>query len=243
MLTQETKEIWVLGSKNDRSSKCVDWEIPLPDFSDVDILIINLEKFTIASKRNTELENALFNQALPKIFEMLMTGKKQVIVIMPSEPADVHWLPIYPNCIHIEPIRIKRVLCDEIISKYVENVETTNYYFHAVNIPFKLEKNPELFKTKKPISSTLTQESYTTKLRRSCDIRNIEKQLVGGTFRIDITYQQMYLCSKINEEKFLSNPITFLPPTTKITVKKGIDILIRALASPNQKEYLVTNST
>ena len=53
----------------------------------------------------------------------------------------------------------------------------------------------------------------------------------GGTFRIDIKYSQTYLDSPINEEQFLSNPITFIPPPTKVSIEEGIDILITTITA------------
>ena len=238
MLSQEMAKIWVLGSTSRRASKCIEWETPLPDFSLADVLIINLETLISASKENKSLEHELFKQALPKIFSMLMKEDKQVLVIIPTQLADVHWLPIYPDWISTEPTEIIKTSRDQAINFYLENVETTNYYFHAMKIAFKVEKNPGIIKAKKPPTSLKAQQSYITKLRRSNSIRNTAKQLVGGTFKINIKRRQCYLGTAINEEQYLSNPITFLPPPTKVSFNRAIDLLINAITKSNDNKYL-----
>ena len=218
-------ELWVLGSKNNRANKCVDWETSFPDFLNADILIINLNTLRTALKENFTLKNALFNKVQRYIFDMLMTADKQVMVVMPTAPSDMTWLPIYPDCRFIAPTKTEKASTDQALYDYLENVEATDYYFDGMKFAFINEKKPEAENTK------VAQEYYSTKLRRTFDILNTAKQLVGGAFRIVIELRQTYLGSLVNEEQFVSNPIMFLPPPTKVSIERGIDTLIGTIIS------------
>jgi hypothetical protein len=221
-----------LGSKSDRADKCVDWEIPFPDLLSSDILIINLETLGANVKENLALKNALFNKVQRDIFDILMTSGKQVIVVMPTIPPDLTWLPIYPDCSPIAPAKTVKTLKDQAINQYLENVQTTGYYFRGIKFAFIKEKKP-------PSNTMVAQEYYSTKLHNICDILNASNQLVGGAFKIAIEHNLTYLGSPVSKEEFVSNPILFLPPPTKVSINRGVDILIKLLTSENEKLCLL----
>ena len=223
--------IWVLGSRNDRANKCVDWEIPLPDLLSSDVLIINLETLRTNVRENLALKNALFNNVKRGVFDILTTSGKQVIVVMPTIPSDLAWLPIYPDCSPISPAETVKTLGDHALNEYLKYVQTTNYYFRDIKFAFVNEK--------KPLSNgQVVQEYYSTKLYHVCDILNKSNQLVGGDLRMVIEHKLTYLGSLVSEEEFVLNSIMFLPPPTKVSIKRGIDILIELVTSENEQVCL-----
>lgn len=226
--------IWVLGSKHAKAKNCVTWERPFPNFSNADILIINTETLGTALKEDTALAKALSNEAKRYIFDMLMTAEKYIIVIMPLTPTDLTWLPIYPDYKRTVPIKTGKIPNNNAMNEYLEKVETTSYYFHDMNFAFVSETTP-----KSENAGKLYQNHYSAKLRHTHNILNAIKQIVGGSFILDITYRQTYLGSLINEEHFVSSPILFLPPPTKVSIETGIDLLINIITQETQNETAV----
>jgi hypothetical protein len=224
----ELTEIWVLGSRSDGASEVVSWEIPFPDLLKSDVLIINLETLRKALIENLALKNALFDKVRRDVFDILMTADKQVIVVLPTVLSDLSWLPIYPDCDPITPTETVGKVGDQALNKYLELVQTTDYYFRSVKFAFVSDKKPSS-------SGRLAQEFYSTELLHSCDILNVSKQLVGGAFKMVIERKLTYLGSLVSSEEFASNSILFLPPPTEISVEKGIDVLIGLIASENKQ--------
>ena len=226
--------IWVLGSKHAKAKNCVTWERPFPNFSNADILIVNTETLGTALKEDSTLTKALSNEAKRYIFDMLMTAEKYIIVIMPLTPTDLTWLPIYPDYKRTVPIKTGKNPNNNAMNEYLEKVETTSYYFHDMNFAFVSETTP-----KSENAGKLYQNHYSAKLRHTHNILNAIKQKVGGSFVLDITYRQTYLGSLINEEHFVSSPILFLPPPTKVSIETGIDLLISIITKDIQSETAV----
>ncbi len=226
-------EIWVLGSKHAKANNSVKWEHPFPNFSNADILIVNTETLGTALKEDTALKNALLNEAQRYIFDMLMTAEKHIIVIMPLTPTDLTWLPIYPDYKPTAPIKTGKIPNNNAINEYLEKAETTSYYFHDMNFAFMSETNP-----KSENAGKVYQNYYSVKLRHTHKILNATKQIVGGSFVLDITYRQTYLGSLINEEHFVSSPILFLPPPIKVSIETGIDLLINIITQETQRETI-----
>jgi hypothetical protein len=224
----ELTEIWVLGSRSDGASEVVSWEIPFPDLLKSDVLIINLETLRKALIENLALKNALFDKVRRDVFDILMAAGKQVIVVLPTVLSDLSWLPIYPDCDPITPTETVGKVGDQALNKYLELVQTTDYYFRSVKFAFVSDKKPSS-------SGRLAQEFYSTELLHSCDILNVSKQLVGGAFKMVIERKLTYLGSLVSSEEFASNSMLFLPPPTEISVEKGIDVLIGLVASEKKQ--------
>jgi len=227
-------EIWVLGSKHAKAKNCPAWERPFPNLSNADILIVNTETLGTALKEDTALTKALSNEAKRYIFDMLMTAEKHIIVIMPLTPTDLTWLPIYPDYKPTVPIKTAKIPNKNTMNEYLEKVETTSYYFHDMNFAFVSETTP-----KSENAGKLYQNHYSAKLRHTQNILNAIKQIVGGSFVLDITYRQTYWGSLINEEHFVSSPILFLPPPTKVSIETSIDLLINIITQETQNETAV----
>ena len=86
----------MLGSKHSKAAASFDWKSPFPNFSNADILIVNLQSLDQSKLSVEELMTTLYKEARKHIFDMLMTGSKNVIIIMSSKPTDLGWLPLYP---------------------------------------------------------------------------------------------------------------------------------------------------
>jgi hypothetical protein len=235
-------ETWVLGSNHNGAKNCVQWKYPFPDFANADILIVNMGTLRPALKEDPALKNELFNQAQKNIFDMLMTSEKQIVIIMPSTPSALTWLPIYPDCRRIVPTKTEKTQTNQAINEYLENVENTSYYFHSMKLSFLSETKPKSANdnAKEAKSSISAKEYYSTKMRRTIGILNAAKQIVGGSFELSITLKQTYLDSIINEQHWTSSLITFLPPPTKVSVVTGIDLLINMAREKNQETVIYT---
>jgi hypothetical protein len=163
-----------------------------------------------------------------------MTTEKYIIVIMPLTPTDLTWLPIYPDYERTAPTKTGKIPNNNAMNEYLEKLETTSYYFHDMNFAFVSETNP-----KSENAGKLHQNHYSAKLSHTHNTLNAIKQIVGGSFVLGITYRQAYLGSLINEEHFVSSPILFLPPPTKVSIETGIDLLINIITQETQNETAV----
>jgi hypothetical protein len=232
-------EITVLGSQHALAKNCLKWEYPFPNFLNIDLLIINTNTLRTAMKKDPALKNALFNEAQRHIFDALMTREMQIVVVMPSIPTDLRWLPIYPDYRCVAPTKTERTPDSQVINEYLENVETASYYFQGMKFAFLSQTNA------KSNPSKSAYEHYLTKLQHTRLILNTAKQVVGGSYEAEITYRQTYMGSLINEQHYVSSPITFLPPPTKVSVERGIDVLINIVTAKieNGESHMEDEST
>jgi hypothetical protein len=219
-------ETWVLGSRHARANNSVRWEPPFPNFSKADILIINTGTLGTALLKDPTLKNALFDEASRSIFDMLMMAKKEIIAIMPLTATELSWLPVHPDCGYGAPTKTGRNPNSAIINRYLENVEAVSYYFRNMSFAFASKTNPN--------SSKWYQNCYSTELRQTFTIENEAKQTVGGSYTLDIAHTNTYLGSLIHEEHFVSSPMLFLPPPTKVSIQTGIDLLIGMMTGKTQ---------
>lgn len=218
-------EIWVLGSKHANAHKSVDWASPFPNFSNADVLIVNLQ--SLSTKVCSNISSALCNEARRYIFDMLMTGEKEVIVIMPKEYDVLEWLPIYPIVKSVAPAKLSEFTKESKIATYLKMVEDCSYYIHFYNCEYCVEKtNPNSIWSENYSFTPLAQQSYRYKIVIDYEITNVAKQAIGAAVRFKI-----YFGGKIGEGwkgNYVSGPIIFLPPPTKVSPEEAIDLLINS---------------
>jgi hypothetical protein len=231
-------EIWVLGSKNSHADKSVEWSREFPNFSNADVLIVNLESLH-REKIDDLLEQALFNQARKYIFDMLMTCEKHVIVIVPSRPSKLNWLPIYPIYERVAKVKLgDKSQFAPAVKNYLKNVETCSYYFRDMDFGYFVGMTNPKTSDERYFFSDKAEAAYTADLIRTEEVENAAKQAIGGSFAIEIRYGKAGLgISWSYAAKFVSGWITFLPPPTKGNIENSIDLLIDGLRGETSVEY------
>jgi len=221
-------EIWVLGSKHARANRCVEWRFPFPNFADADILIINMQSLSGDQLSNQELKAALSEEARRYVFDMLMTGEKNVIVIMSSESTQLNWLPLYPIYKPIAPLKLGKIPDNAMTNSYLKNVERCPYYFYDVNFRyFVVKTDPESGDAERYYFSAKAKEGYFIQKVAEHEIFNAANQTIGGAYRVRIFYGRTFAgLQQRYEGTHSSGAIFFLPPPTKVKAEVAIDSLI-----------------
>jgi len=211
--------------------KIILWNPPFPNFSNCNILIINLQ--SLIDTQFQKIRAVLLAEARRYIFDMLMTQEKEVIVVLSDSQKMLEWLPIYPIIKTIAPAKIGECGVEASIDEYIKMVEECPYYIRDFDISYV----EEMTNPKSEISEKyhFTQEAlrrYALSLTTETKIENVAKQLIGGYFRFKIRYgEDVYIRSKRIRAAgtFTSGRIIFLPSSTKINVEQAIDLIINTL--------------
>ena len=219
------KTIWVLGSKHPNAHKSVSWGSPFPNFANCDILIVNLQ--SLGSEQFSKRQMELLGEARKYIFDLLMTGEKEVFIISSSNQNLLGWLPIYPNIREIARGEIGDYDVESPADKYMKMVEYCPYYIHSFESRYAYDlTNPESeFHEYYPFTSEarFCPDDFRCNVNVYSAIENKAKQLVGGSFRYLIRYGYE------GDERFVSGFFHFLPPPTRCTAEQAIDIMINIL--------------
>lgn len=231
-------EVWVLGSKHPKANASVEWESPFPNFSNADILIVNLQSLDKDKLTDPSFKDKLYEEARKGIFDMLMTGDKTVIVIMSSKLTDLDWLPMCPVCRSTAPARVGKMPDSPVVRDYMKNVETCPYYFHDVNVDyFNVKTNPKSVEAERYHFSSRAIYGHFVRAKVENEIQNVAKQTIGGEYRAEIYYGQIYTGLTSNYEGMHLSGITlFLPAPSKRSTETAIDSLLDSLIGVSQKE-------
>lgn len=226
--------VWVLGAASPNAHRCISWQDSLPDFSECDALIINLN--SLSQGVLEKVSQNLYNEVRRQIFEMLMTGEKEVFVILSSDPNHLMWLPLYPVVEQIGPTRLGQCAVEQMIADYIQNVDFCDYYIRDFELHYVYAMtNP---------SSIIAQTYYfTPEAREKYDLRgavgnrieNKAGQLVGCHLRFRINYGWDWRENK-PKGTFTSGRIIFLPPPTRTTPDKAITPIVDALVGTEVTE-------
>lgn len=76
--------VWVLGATSPNAHRCISWQDSIPDLSECDALIINLNSLNQGILE--KISQNLYNEVRRQIFEMLMTGEKEFSWFFPATP-------------------------------------------------------------------------------------------------------------------------------------------------------------
>ena len=218
-------EIWVLGSTHANAHKSIAWSSPFPNFSNADILIVNLQSLSTQVCYN--IRSALYNEARRYIFDMLMTGEKTVIIILSEKDDILQWLPIYPTVKSTASVKLSEFTEELKIATYLKMVEDCSYYVHSYNCEYFIGKtNPKSSWSENYFFTPLAEEKYSYNIVIDYEIKNVAKQAIGAAARFKIYYG--YTVSHTWKGNYVSGPIVFLPPPTKATPEEAIDVLINS---------------
>jgi|YelNatPaOPRAMG01_1025707.scaffolds.fasta_scaffold47196_4 hypothetical protein len=219
------KIVWVLGSEHPNAHKSISWLSSFPNFSNCDVLIVNLQSLEeeVLKRRQADLSN----QARKYIFDMLMTRKKEVIVVLSANQDRLSWLPLYPLIKTVAPIKIKK---DEELGLdfYFKTVEDCTYYIHDFNLSYvKALTDPRSTFHEKYHFTESASEGYSLEYITDLRIENVAEQIIGGIIKFRIDYG--FLSILHGGGTFVSGPILFLPPPTKVSAEQAIDLIVNTL--------------
>lgn len=217
------KTIWVLGSKHSSAHKSVSWHSSFPNFADCNILIINLQ--TLKSEQLQKRHDDFFLKARKYIFDLLMTGENEVIIILSPESEHLEWLPLFPELKETAPIGVREHSAESHITEYMKTVETCPFYIHAFDSYYCRQKtDPKSDYHENYLFTTQARYGYSVGVYVASRIVNKAKQMIGGHVRFLVDYGRNL------KNQFASGGLYLLPPPTRCTAEQAIDIILNVLA-------------
>jgi len=218
---QQPKKIWVLSSRDFKNAdRCYKWTSDLANFTDCDILIIDLTTYPtfkdipiinqipgLKGKKVVKAYNTLFSEK-KHIAEMMELGRTVICIMMPNQVYyteykkvdNFSWLPVYPNTEYLTPGERKNIE-DNVFFKEYYTKFVKRYHFEIENF-----------------TKSITHKIY--------DIKDSEVKTPAG---------QIIGCSlKISDGLF-----HFLPPPINVNSKYAIDFLINAIRAEENELYNV----
>ena len=248
MKEETEKIIWVLGSKSINADKSIGWfDRECPNLSNCDVLIVNL--VSLASVKNINSE--FLYDAGKYIFDLMMTGTKDVIFIMPESMENIRFydlMPIYPIIRKVAPSEYSEFrkqgsfnkLLEEAITAYLAEVKRCSYYIRSLNFDlFWGLINPE---SDQHENYDFTKQIGGYNPTVISEVTNKANQRIGETLKIYIIKGPSDL------ERILGAPLSsldilhvsgayhLLPPPTEVSPNEGIDIIVNHLVGVELKE-------
>jgi len=233
------KEVWVLGSEHSTAHKSISWFSSFPNFSNCDILIVNLQ--SLRPTRISPIRTKLYIEARRYIFDMLMTGEKQVFVIMSENQVLLDWLPFRPLVGKIKPLKLDEYPKDLIIEGYSKKIGECHYYIRGFDTSFiKALTDPTSNAAENYFFTSAARKDYDLETKVGFNLKNRAKQVIGGSFRFTISYGEAGIAGITREWEgsHVSGAITFLPPTTILSPEEAIDGLLNVLTGGEMTEPL-----
>ena len=230
--------IWVLGARSPNADRSLDWYQVCPNLTNCDVLIVNLD-----SIRNLDPAKGRMNfyDARKYIFDLLMTGEKTAIFVLPTSMKEIssflsQIMPVGPIFRTIAPCEFDKFNVedlDEVIVEafedYLKTVKDCSYYIRSLDHEF-------FWGTIDPDSKWTTRETYDFTHRiqyfrtlEFSSILNRARQRIGMSFRIVIE-------DRNSTELFMTGFVHILPPPTEISVDEGIQVIVNHLIGLRLKE-------
>lgn len=216
------KTIWVLGSKHSSAQKSITWGSSFPNLADCDILIINLQ--TLKSELIQERQDEFFNKARRYIFDLLMTGENEVIIVLSPQRECLQWLPLFPELRETDPIGVRKHSAKSHIEKYMKKVEKCSFYIHSFDSQnFRWLTDPETRGHENYFFTGKARDGYRGGVYVDSRILNKAKQMIGGCVNFVIDYDHQL------KSQFASGNLYLLPPPTRCKPEQAIDIILNTL--------------
>ena len=221
-----SKIVWVLGSNHPNAHKSIPWLSSFPNFSNCDVLIINLQ--SLGKAQFQKIRKALSDEAQRYIFDMLMAQEKEVIVVLSTNQTMLEWLPLYPNIKTIAPAEIGEHDLEPPIRDYIKMVEECSYYIRNFDgLYIENLTRPDSSYHENYFFTSKAKDYYSLNVDVEKEVKNKAKQLIGGYFRFKIYYGMKY--GRPYLDSFVSSRIIFLPPPTKASAEQAIDLIVNSL--------------
>lgn len=219
------KIIWVLGSIHENADKSIMWHQPFPNFSNCDLLIVNLQ--TLDRTLHERYEENL-DKGRRYIFDLLMTREKDAIFILNSDNYLLRWLPAYPILKKIDQVNVGDYNVQPFLQDYIKNVEDANYYIHTFDYDYlKYKTYPE---SDNHENYNFTPQIFQGILEITGNIiKNQAKQSIGGCWVYRLLDRNEMILHQTGD-------MIFLPPPTDILSEDAIDLIINNLLGKELKE-------
>ncbi len=228
-MSKETK-IWVLGGKAENADKCISWQENLPNLSNTDILLIDLN--TIPQQMSIPLYE------MRDYLRRVMMAGKRVYVILPMSEIKNHNVfdafPVFPKLVYIKPCdydyvehNCKEDFFNELF-EYSKYVESCSFFVNGLYTRYLwdyLNPNNNWNQERYPFSESIASMTYSNLMK----ILNVSNQLIGVTTKF-------LLYDSHNNLLHQTGAITFLPPPTKITSTEAIEVLVNSIVGVEIKE-------
>jgi len=228
--TEKTEKIWILGGKSLSADNNIPWKEDIPNLSNSDKLIIDLNTIPSIAVPQYEIRDY--------IRYMLMAGKTIYVILTPKAFDEMQFMystfPVCPNVIKVKPADFKKI---NLLSGKNIPIEIIEYCDYVDNCPFFINciDFSYLSNCLKP-ETKWTRETYYF----SSEIASIEQECLFEI--LNASCQSIGLAAKYSildrNGKVLETTgrIIFLPPPTKINSEAAIEVIVNSLIGLELKE-------
>jgi len=216
-------KIWVLGGHSDKADRNIKWNENLPNLTNADILIINLNSLPTLSNVNQA-------QDIRKYVLTNMMASKDTYVILPEKdhPIIGQMFPTFPIIEEIKKCNINNnhTNISENLKNYVKYIKNCLFFIYDFDTDY--------FKDMIDPNSAEMIYDFTDNIRSISDIYedtiyNYPNQVIGRS--IYFFLETSPLLGGINTGK-----IIFLPPVTDIPISESVHIIVNSLVGSEIKE-------
>jgi len=215
------KEVWVIGLENSLADRTISWDEKLPNLSDPDVLIIYLDSLTeekldrFPRNKITELHQA--------IIDKFKNGGTVIFILSHAYYSSKvscwnTWVaPIGLVIKHVSEGKRIKFESSNPFSEYLNQVTKFNYYFETFN------SNALQEKVGSPLLVSIIQKTNYT-------VYDNSGHVLGMAFTKSLfPLRQSSDSTEIGE-------LIFLPPTTKIPVSDGVELLVSQYGKKKSQE-------
>jgi hypothetical protein len=158
---------------------------------------------------------------------MLMTQEKEVIVILSSDQNMLDWLPIRPIIRKVSPAKTGQYNVISPIHEYLKTVEECPFYIRGFDDQYvRSITDPKSLNSEVYFFTAEAREGYGLTIITENKIENKAKQMIGCYVGFNIYYGSFL---GAYSAQFVSGRMIFLPPPTKVSVEKAIDLIVNIL--------------
>lgn len=231
-LDSRRRRVLVVGSQVKRSVTCVGWLDDLPNLADHDVVILNLQSLDrITLVKLSRVDKERLDRMRGQLFDLLCSGGEIYCILAPflafgshlyypdgsvePEWSNFKWSPLGFSVTEIrgESIRIEdEIKFDEYLRQvagwegYLNSTASLNYLEDRLRADGRLADDEEVFWQSFPLALNRYGKPLAASL--CFGVRQRESEHAEPKIR------------------FLSDHLHLLPPTTKVPVEKGIDLLV-----------------
>jgi hypothetical protein len=210
-MTSDPK-IWVLGSKSATADRSIAWNSRFPNFTDPDILIVNLDTFD--EKLIQKGDKAKLQRAMTDIQDKFINNAGTVVVITSRNAKEEqgeanHGLsPVSFRTVPVEEGHDIKIDSGNPLSKYLTKVKNYDFYLDgfdiAPEIPAKLKRDKADSKLEVLQNSTATDNAG---------------HILSVGYKVSFNHAA---------EKYESGRLILLPPARDLTPEEAIDTIVAA---------------
>jgi len=228
--TRRTEKIWILGGKSLSADNNIPWQEDIPNLSNSDLLIIDLNTIPDIAVPRYEIRDYLRY--------MLMAAKTIYVILTPEAFDEMPFMedtfPVFPAVIKIKPVDFKKInllsgkkIPDEIV-EYCKYVDYCPFFINGIDFTY-------LSNCLKPETKWAPETYYFTN-----EIASIRQEYLFEV--LNVSYQSIgfaanyYILDRDDKVLETTGQISFLPPPNKITSEAAVEVLVNSLVGLELKE-------